>query len=194
LAHDITSALPPVVWTIGHSTRSGDEFVALLKAHGIATVADVRSIPRSRRHPQFNSETLAAALERDGIAYVHLPALGGLRRPRPDSPNAGWRNEGFRGYADHMQTPEFAAALTALERLAAASRVTVMCAEAVPWRCHRSLLADALVARGVEVRHITGTSAPSPHVLTPFARVEGGRVAYPPAQPPLPLSRRRDRT
>ncbi len=165
--------------TVGHSTRSLPEFLGLLKAHGVSRVVDVRTIPRSRHNPQFNRETLPAALEAAGLGYVHLKRLGGLRHPRPDSPNLGWRTAGFRGFADYMLTPEFAKQLQALVELAGRERLAVMCAEAVPWRCHRSLIADALVVRGLRVEHILGPGWRQPHRLTPFARVEGGRLTYP---------------
>lgn len=140
---------------------------------------DVRTVPRSRHNPQFNRETLPAELSAAGIAYAHMPGLGGLRRPRADSVNAAWRNASFRGYADHMQTHEFGQTLDALIALAGERRVAIMCAEAVPWRCHRSLIADALTARGVAVRHILGPARADSHTLTTFARVEGTRVTYP---------------
>ncbi len=142
-------------------------------------LVDVRTIPRSRHNPQFNPESLAPALETRGIRYRHEPGLGGLRKPRRDSPNLGWRNASFRGFADYMQTPEFAAALEALAEAGRAERVAIMCAEAVPWRCHRSLIADALAARGIPVRHIMGAGQAKEHTLTPFARIEGTRVTYP---------------
>ena len=167
------------ILTIGHSTRSAAEFLALLKGHGVTGVADVRTIPRSRRHPHFSSEALSVFLADHGIAYVHLPGLGGLRKPRRDSPNGGWKNEGFRGYADHMQTPAFARDLDALLELGAARRVAVMCAEAKWWQCHRQLIADALAARGIDVRHILSRAAPAPHEITSFARVTGSAVSYP---------------
>jgi uncharacterized protein (DUF488 family) len=170
---------PQLVLTVGHSTRSLPEFLGLLKAHGVSRVVDVRTIPRSRHNPQFNRETLPAALEAAGLGYVHLKGLGGLRHPRPDSPNLGWRTAGFRGFADYMLTPEFAKQLQALVELAGRERLAVMCAEAVPWRCHRSLIADALVVRGLRVEHILGPGRRQPHRLTPFARVEGGRLTYP---------------
>jgi len=169
----------PTVLTIGHSTRPIEDFLDLLRAHGVGELADVRTAPGSRRNPQFNKAALAAALDGAGVGYRHLGELGGLRRPRPDSVNAGWRNAGFRGYADYMQTPEFAAALQALIDLAVTRRIAVMCAEAVPWRCHRSLIADALAVRGVAVEHIMGPERRSPHALTAWARAEGGRVTYP---------------
>jgi uncharacterized protein (DUF488 family) len=168
-----------MIFTIGHSTRSGDEFLALLEAHAIGGVADVRTIPRSRRHPHFSREALAPFLAAHDIAYEHFPALGGLRKPRPDSINGGWRHPAFRGYADHMQTAEFAAAVDALLKFAANRRVAVMCAEAKWWQCHRQLLSDALVARGVEVRHIMNPREADPHELSSFARVAGSTVTYP---------------
>ena len=165
------------VYTIGHSTRPFDRFVELLAREGVRCIADVRTIPASRRHPQYNAEALAAALADRGVDYVHMPALGGRRRPRPDSPNTAWRNEGFRGYADHMAGDEFRGGLARLVEIAAVQATAAMCAEAVPWRCHRSLLADALVARGDTVLHILDAKT-SPHTLTPFAVVEGGTVRY----------------
>jgi uncharacterized protein (DUF488 family) len=170
---------PTRIFTIGHSTRSAAEFLALLKAHGISGVADVRTIPRSRRHPHFSSEPLSALLSDHGIDYVHLPGLGGLRKPRPDSPNGGWKNEGFRGYADHMPSAAFAQALDALLSFGSGRRAAVMCAEAKWWQCHRQLIADALAARSVDVRHILSKDTPRPHELTPFARVAGWAVSYP---------------
>jgi uncharacterized protein (DUF488 family) len=167
-----------VVYTIGHSTRSIEEFVALLQREDIRAVADVRAFPTSRRYPHFNRDSLASTLAGKTIAYRHAPALGGRRRPRPDSANAGWRNEGFRAYADHMTTPEFREAIGDLIASAVERRTTVMCAEAVPWRCHRSLIADALVARGCEVRHVLDAST-NPHTLTDFAQVVDGEVTYP---------------
>ncbi len=165
--------------TIGHSTRSFDELVALLRAFEISVLVDVRTVPRSRKNPQFNRETLGPALAANGVRYVHLPELGGLRRPRKDSTNKGWRNESFRGYADYMQTDEFELGLAKLHELATPGGAAVMCAEAVPWRCHRSLLSDALIPRGAKVEHITSAKTASPHRVTPFARVEGTRVTYP---------------
>jgi uncharacterized protein (DUF488 family) len=177
----------PRLWTIGHSTREIDELVELLRAHGVRHLVDIRTLPRSRRHPQFDRESMPAALASAGVAYTHRPGLGGLRKPRPDSTNTAWRNAAFRGYADYMQTPEFERDLTGLVALAARERVAIMCAEAVPWRCHRSLVADALVARGVDVRHITSLTRAEPHALTPFARVDGARVSYPGAGAPAQL-------
>jgi uncharacterized protein (DUF488 family) len=167
------------VLAIGHSTRPIDEFVELLRAAGVATVADIRTIPRSRANPQYEGPALARALAAAGIGYAHLPRLGGLRHARKDSPNAAWRNASFRGYADHMQTPEFEEGLCELRALAKSGPVALVCAEAVPWRCHRSLLADALAARGVLVRHIAGKGRTVPHRLTPFARMHGRQVTYP---------------
>jgi uncharacterized protein (DUF488 family) len=173
------------VLAVGHSTRPAGELVELLTAAGVTTLADVRTIPRSRANPQFEGPALARALAAAGIRYAHLPALGGLRHPRKGSlENAGWRNASFRGYADHMQTPEFEEGLCQLRSLARDGPVAIMCAEAVPWRCHRSLLADALLARGVVVEHITGRGRSRPHRLTPFARLDGRKVTYPP--PPGP--------
>jgi uncharacterized protein (DUF488 family) len=145
----------------------------------VELLVDVRSVPGSRRMPHFARASLEVALPERGIAYLHMPELGGLRRPKRDSINTGWRNLSFRGYADYMQEDAFWAALTRLRELAASRRTAIMCAEAVPWRCHRSLISDALTVEGVEVRHITGKGEPSPHHLTPFARVEGNRIAYP---------------
>jgi uncharacterized protein (DUF488 family) len=166
------------IFTIGHSTRPLDDFVALLARNGVTQLADVRTVPKSRRHPQFVREALAGSLPGAGIAYRHIPGLGGLRKPRPDSANTAWRNQSFRGYADYMQTLPFAHALEELHAWAVRP-TAVMCAEAVWWQCHRQLIADALVARGIEVRHIVSAAAPEPHKLTEFARVEGTRVAYP---------------
>ena len=167
------------VLTIGHSTRTIEEFIHLLKTHGATCVLDVRTLPRSRRNPQFNRDTLPASLKEVGIAYTHMAALGGLRRPRPDSINTGWRNPSFRGYADHMQTPEFGASLENLIELAKKQRVALMCAEAVPWRCHRSLIADALIARGVPTEHIISESRREAHALRSFATRRGIHVTYP---------------
>jgi len=159
--------------------------MALLRGHGIQTLVDVRTIPRSRHNPQYNGDALAATLGQHDIAYVHSPELGGLRKPRPDSINAGWRNTSFRGYADYMQTPAFHAAIDALIARAEAERTAIMCAESVPWRCHRSLVADALTARGIEAREIVSETKATPHKLTPFARVDGTNVTYPPEGLPL---------
>lgn len=166
------------VHTVGHSSRDAGAFIALLADAAITRVVDIRTIPRSRFVPWADVGTLPKLLEDHGIAYAHLPALGGRRRPRADSRNTAWENEGFRGYADHMQTPEFQRGLDDLIGLAARDNVAIMCAEAVPWRCHRSLVTDALLARGVEVLHIMDDGV-KPARMTAFARVKDGRVTYP---------------
>ena len=176
--------MPPlVVLTIGHSTHALEEFVGLLQGHEIDLLVDVRKMPRSRRNPQFNRDTLPEALEHAGINYADMPGLGGLRRPQPDSPNGAWKNASFQGYADYMLTPEFTASLEDLLKRAAGHRSCVMCAEAVPWRCHRSLIADALVIREIHVEHILGSGRTLDHVLKPWARVEGLRITYPAVAP-----------
>ncbi|MCA9880646.1 MAG: DUF488 domain-containing protein [Thermomicrobiales bacterium] len=168
------------VYTIGHSTRTQAEFIALLRHYRVATLVDVRKMPRSRHNPQFNAEDLAMALPAAGIAYVHLPLLGGLRRGLgPESPNTGWRNASFRAYADYMQTADFSHGLEELHAIARHGPVALMCAEAVPWRCHRSLIADALTIRGVEVREIQSLTRTETHKLTPFAQVHGLELTYP---------------
>ena len=168
-----------VIFTIGHSTRPIEEFIRLLKAHGVQRLIDVRTIPRSRHNPQFSREQLSPALHRARLHYRHLPGLGGLRRPAPDSPNTAWRNTSFRGYADHMQTAEFRTSLERCLAFARQERVALMCAEAVPWRCHRSLIADALLVRGIEAQEIVSATRTRPHALTPWATVKGTRVTYP---------------
>lgn len=169
----------PPVFTLGHSTRPISEFLDLLREHGVRVLVDVRRFPMSRRHPQFSRDSLAASLEEAGIQYVHEPDLGGRRAARPGSPHTAWRVEAFRGYADHMETPEFGAALERLMDRAGRETVAILCAEAVPWRCHRRLISDALVARDVEVRHILGPGRADPHELDPNARVlSGGRLLY----------------
>jgi uncharacterized protein (DUF488 family) len=173
------------ILTIGHSTHEWDEFVAILRAHGVQHLFDVRTMPRSRRNPQFNTDVMSEALCKVGIDYTHLKALGGLRKPRADSPNGGWRNESFRGYADHMDSPEFRQALQRLIETGRQQTVVAMCAEAVPWRCHRWLIADALTARGVKVEHILSEAQRKAHELTEFARIAGDRITYPPEQPDL---------
>src|SRR6267154_6171140 len=173
-----------VIFTLGHSTLPIEALLALLQAYGIERLVDIRTIPRSRHNPQFNDTALASSLKARHLQYAHLKALGGLRRPRKDSPNTGWRNGGFRGFADYMQTEEFRDALAALIRTSRENRVAIMCAEAVPWRCHRSLVADALIVRGVSVEHITSRTNRQSHKLTPFARVQGKRVVYPSAETP----------
>jgi uncharacterized protein (DUF488 family) len=171
------SAVGPVIFTIGHSTRTLDDFMALLEREGIQRLVDVRAFPVSRRYPHFDREPFAASLRARDIDYVHAPALGGRRKPRPDSPNTVWRNDGFRGYADYMSTDSFRAALDDLIALGAERPTTVMCAEAVPWRCHRSMISDALVARGIEVRHIMDDKT-SRHSLPEFASASKGEVRY----------------
>jgi uncharacterized protein (DUF488 family) len=177
--HEPGSRSALAVLTIGHSTRPIEEFIAMLRGHGVARVVDVRSVPRSRHNPQFNADVLASALAAAGIGYTHQPGLGGLRHPARDSPNTGWRNASFRGFADYMQTPAFEKALGDLLEQASREPVVLMCAEAVPWRCHRSLIADALLARGVRAEHILTPGRPQAHELTPFAKVLGLRVTYP---------------
>jgi Protein of unknown function, DUF488 len=172
-------ARAPLILTVGHSTRAADEFVELLRQHGVERLVDIRTIPRSRRNPQFNSEALAKSLRRGGIDCAHIRELGGLRHARRDSINTGWRNASFRGYADYMQTEQFQEAVGRLLQLCAEKRCAVMCAEAVPWRCHRSLLADALATRGIAVEHILSGSRRQIHSVTPFARVEDGSIKYP---------------
>ncbi len=168
------------IYTIGHSTRSLDELVALLRDHGVTRLADVRRFPGSRRHPHFSKESLERTLPEHGIVYIHLEDLGGRRRPRKNSPNLFWESEQFRGYADHMDTKEFRAAI---DHLLGDDRPTaVMCAEAVPWRCHRNLLSDDLVRRGIEVLHIVGPGPATPHELSKAAKIEADRVVYPPEQ------------
>jgi uncharacterized protein (DUF488 family) len=172
-------AAAPAILTIGHSNRSIDEFIEMLRAHSVERLFDVRTIPRSRHNPQFNSDALADSLCEAGIEYFHLPELGGLRHASKDSINTAWKNSSFRGYADYMQTPEFDAALARLIEAASEKCSVIMCAEAVPWRCHRSLVADALSARGIAAEHIMSRTNRNPHSLTPFASVDGVRVTYP---------------
>jgi uncharacterized protein (DUF488 family) len=168
-----------VIYTIGHSTRTAEAFVELLRIHEVRQIADVRTLPRSRRHPHFSRDALDAFLYAHGIAYRHIPELGGLRKPRADSTNTAWQHPGFRGYADYMQTPTFHIGVESLLRFAGAVATAVMCAEARWWDCHRRLLADALVVRGLSVFHILSSAAPKPHELSEFARVENGLVTYP---------------
>jgi len=173
------------LYTIGHSTRTLEEFLAILRAHQIKTLVDVRTVPRSRRVPQFNTENLSQSLPRHQIQYLHLPALGGLRKPRKDSPNTAWRNDSFRGYADYMQTPDFQIGLDELINIASKHPTVIMCAEAVPWRCHRSLIADAMLVRGWEEIDLFSEQNAKPHKLTDFAKVDGTRVTYPSPQAQL---------
>lgn len=167
------------VFTIGHSTRSFDELLHMLEAHGVLRLADVRSFPRSRRNPQFNADVLEQSLAAAGIDYASMKELGGRRHPRKDTPNNGWHNESFRGYADYMLTEPFEQGLERLLELAAEKSTAIMCAESVPWRCHRSLIADALLVRDIAVEHIMTSSHCNPHRLTPFARSDGTRLTYP---------------
>jgi uncharacterized protein (DUF488 family) len=166
-------------------------FVALLQAHQVTRVIDVRTVPRSRHNPQFNKDSLPRTLRANGIGYEHLPGLGGLRHARKDSPNLGWRNSAFRGYADYMQTDEFWENLATLEEKAGTDRLALMCAEAVPSRCHRSLIADALTVHGFPVEHILGPTRRQPHQLTPWARVRRGRIVYPEPADDVPKRERR---
>ena len=174
------SAKPsPIVLTIGHSTHTLEEFIGLLQAHGATRVVDVRTVPRSRHNPQFNKTSLPRSLKKAGLGYVHAPGLGGLRHAKSDSLNMGWRNASFRGYADYMQTPEFAQSLEEVIRLANQERIVLMCAEAVPWRCHRSLIGDALLVRGIRTEDIMSATRRQLHALTPFAKVRGTTITYP---------------
>lgn len=174
-----TAENAPLVCTIGHANRPLDTFLDLLRSNGIAHVLDVRTVPRSRHNPQFDRDALPASLDAVHIAYTHVPGLGGLRHARADSPNAGWHNLSFRGYADYMQSPEFANNVQWIADLARTERCVLMCAEAVPWRCHRSLIGDALLVRGIRVEDIIGAKGRKPHALTAFAHVEGTQVTYP---------------
>ena len=175
----LKSSEPLVIMTIGHSTRPVAEFIHLLKAHDVKRLVDVRTIPRSRHNPQFNRDQLSPALHSARLHYRYMPGLGGFRHARLDSINIAWQNASFRGFADYMQTSEFKNSLGALIELAKLEQIAIMCAEAVPWRCHRSLIADALLARGVEAREITSATRARPHTLTPWGRVNGTRVTYP---------------
>ncbi|MEO5692423.1 MAG: DUF488 domain-containing protein [Usitatibacter sp.] len=166
---------------MGHSTRPLDQFIALLSARSVTRLIDVRTVPRSRHNPQFNGDTLPGALAEAGISYTHDAGLGGFRRATPESPNRGWRNTSFRGYADYMQTAEFAARLASLMKQARKEQVALMCAEAVPWRCHRSLIADALLVHNFGAEEIISPTKTRPHTLTPFARVSGMAITYPPS-------------
>jgi uncharacterized protein (DUF488 family) len=173
------SVKKPTIFTIGHSTHPIDEFIALLKHYGVEQLVDVRTVPKSRHVPQFNSDALATALGEQGIGYVHMKALGGLRHAKKDSVNMGWRNASFRGYADYMSTEEFAQGIDRLIELAKAKRTVIMCAEAVPWRCHRSLIGDALLVRGIAAEDIMSATSIRPHKLTDFAKVDGQQITYP---------------
>ena len=169
-----------VVLTLGHSTRPLADFIDLLKAHAAVRLIDVRTVPRSRHNPQYNIDTLGTQLADEGIAYEHAAGLGGFRKTHPGSPNTGWRNASFRGYADYMQTPEFTEHLADLIEKARHERTALMCAEAVPWRCHRALISDALLLRGLRIEEIINSNRRQPHKLTPFARVNGEVITYPP--------------
>jgi len=181
-AHGRSQVRPKMVFTIGHSTRSIETFIDMLKAHGVKRLVDVRTIPRSRHNPQFNRDALPVTLLQAGIGYTHMEELGGLRHARKDSINTGWRNASFRGFADYMQTPEFEAGLKILIQASKRAQVAIMCAEAVPWRCHRSLIGDALQARGIAVEDIMSATRTQAHELTSFATVEGSHVTYPAAE------------
>ncbi len=170
---------PLVIYSVGHSTRDLPAFLELLQSHGVKQLVDVRTMPRSRKNPQYNADILPQPLRAAGIRYVHLAALGGLRHASSNTVNTGWRNASFRGFADYMQGPEFEEGLEGLIKLASARLTAIMCAEAVPWRCHRSLIADALAVKGVRVLHIFSPGQAREHLLTPFARVEGSRITYP---------------
>ena len=166
------------IWTIGHSIRTIEEFIDALQANGIKLVADVRLLPGSKRYPQFNKEELARSLREDGIGYEHFPELGGRRKARKDSRNSAWHNESFRGYADHMETVEFANGMARLQQMADRDGTAMMCAEAVWWKCHRSLIADYLKAHGVTVIHIIDASKAEPHPFTSAARIVAGKLSY----------------
>ena len=167
------------VYTVGHSTRTLEEFIAMLKSYGVILLVDVRTVPRSRHNPQFNKETLPASLKSQGIKYIHMQEIGGLRRPKHDSINLAWKNKSFRGYADYMQTKEFNDSLLKIIALARENCLALMCAEALPWRCHRSLISDALVVRHVRVQHIIGANSCLSHELNAMAQVEGTKITYP---------------
>jgi len=174
------------VYTIGHSTRLITVFIEMLKAHEVELLIDVRTVPRSRHNPQFNLDELSAALERDHIHYTHMPGLGGFRRPlRGATTNVGWRNLSFRGYADYMQTDEFARQINELIAIARLQQIAIMCAETVPWRCHRSLIADALLVRGFQVQEIASVTKATPFRLHPWAQVNGTQVTYPALPSPI---------
>jgi uncharacterized protein (DUF488 family) len=173
------------IFTVGHSTHPIEEFAALLQAHGVSVVVDIRTIPRSRHNPQFGEDELRRSLLAFGIGYRRLEALGGLRRTTADSINTGWKNSSFRGYADYMQTADFSAGIDELLDIAVENTVAIMCAEAVPWRCHRSLVGDALLVRGVVVDDIYSVTSAKPHTLTRFAHVEGTAITYPPILEPV---------
>jgi uncharacterized protein (DUF488 family) len=168
-----------VVYTIGHSTHPIDEFLLILNTYSINLLTDIRTVPRSRHNPQYEQAEFRESLRRKNIGYVHMPSLGGLRHARKDSVNTGWKNASFRGYADYMQTKEFGVAMAELVALAEKGRTAIMCAEAVPWRCHRSLVSDALLVRGVEVIDILSGTNAKPHKITPWAVVQDQQITYP---------------
>jgi uncharacterized protein (DUF488 family) len=182
---DVPVSLPDVILTIGHSNRPIEEFLELLAIHRVELLADVRKMPGSRANPQFGGAPLENSLRQAGIGYAHFPGLGGLRRGSENSPNGGWRNTSFRAFADYMLTPEFDSTLAELSARAAAKRTAIMCAEAVPWRCHRSLIADALVVRGIRALHILAKTRTDKHSLHDWAKVDGTRLTYPPEELPL---------
>jgi uncharacterized protein (DUF488 family) len=187
----------PLVMTIGHSTRTLKEFIGLLQVRAVSLVADVRTIPRSRHNPQFNKDSLPGELKKAGLGYIHLPGLGGLRHAKLNSLNVGWRNASFRGYADYLQTPEFETSLEELIQLAKHKQIAIMCAEAVPWRCHRSLIADALLVRRIRTEDIMSPTRRQVHTLTPFAKVRGTMITYPAENLQLPTKKaslKRDRS
>ncbi|MEM0074712.1 MAG: DUF488 domain-containing protein [Conexivisphaerales archaeon] len=166
------------IYTIGHSDRKEEDFLSLLKAYRISLLVDIRTIPKSRHNPQFNLDTIAKLLASNDIKYIHMKELGGLRKPKKDSVNKGWRNYSFRGFADYMQTTEFENAIQSVIELAKREKIALMCAEGNPFRCHRSLVSDALITRGVDVEHISSVRHATPHRLTPFAKVQDNRIIY----------------
>jgi uncharacterized protein (DUF488 family) len=175
----LSKASETVVLTIGHSTRTLEEFVQLLEVYGVTLMVDVRTVPRSRYNPQFNKETLPTSLKHFGVRYMHMPEIGGLRHPKHESVNTAWKNSGFRGYADYMQTQEFADSLLKIVALARENRLALMCAEALPWRCHRNLISDALLVRHIKVEHIISKDSVIAHELNSLAQVEGTKITYP---------------
>jgi uncharacterized protein (DUF488 family) len=175
----LSKAPETVVLTIGHSTRTLEEFVQLIEVYGLTLVVDVRAVPRSRHNPQFNKETLPTILKHYGVRYIHMPEIGGLRHPKHESVNTAWKNSGFRGYADYMQTQEFTDSLLKIVALARENRLALMCAEALPWRCHRNLISDALVVRYIKVEHIISKDGVIDHELNSLAQVEGTKITYP---------------
>jgi uncharacterized protein (DUF488 family) len=178
--HSARAETPLTVLTVGHSTRASEDFIRLLQVHRVTRVVDVRAIPHSRHNAQFDQKFLSRSLREAGISYTHLAGLGGLRHTTHDSPNLGWRNESLRGFADYMQTSDFERGLRKMLQFASKERIALMCAEAVPWACHRALIADALLVRGIRTRHIMSLSHDEPHTLTSFAKVRGRHVTYPP--------------